>query len=69
MTLWIGNLRKDPELFNYPFDFAIKLAGVLEIEEDIQSSAAIMKRCFRLDPENYASAEELVQDPWFDGVE
>ncbi|KAG2350160.1 kinase-like protein [Suillus weaverae] len=38
-------------------------------EEDIIPTAAVIRRCLRLDPANRPSAAELLTDPWFAGVD
>jgi serine/threonine-protein kinase SRPK3 len=37
-------------------------------EEDVLATVAFMHRCLRLDPKNGASAEELLQDTWWQEV-
>ena len=37
-------------------------------EEDVLATATFMQRCLRLDPKNRATAEELLQDTWWQGV-
>lgn len=37
--------------------------------EDIREISRFLRRCLRLDPRNRASADELLSDPWFNGVE
>jgi serine/threonine protein kinase len=63
-----GNLRKTHELFDYPLELSVRNCNVLEKEEDVLSTAAIMQKCLRLDPAKRLSAEELLMDPWFAGV-
>ncbi|KDR74464.1 hypothetical protein GALMADRAFT_141499 [Galerina marginata CBS 339.88] len=62
------NLRADPDLINYPFELSIRVYNVIQ-ESDILSTAALMRQCLRLDPADRASAEELLADPWFAGVD
>ncbi|TFK33777.1 kinase-like protein [Crucibulum laeve] len=62
------NLRTSPPLIKYPLEVAIRRYKVIE-EPDIYSTAALMRRCLRLNPENRASASELLVDPWFSGVD
>lgn len=38
-------------------------------QADVEATAALIMRCLRLQPENRPSAEELLKDPWFSGVE
>ncbi|KAG1784135.1 kinase-like protein [Suillus placidus] len=51
-----------------PFETSIRCYHVIE-EEDVLSTAALMRRCLRLDPTNRASAAELLADPWFAGID
>jgi serine/threonine protein kinase len=64
----VGNLRANPPLINHLFESAIEVYKVIE-ELDIPSTVALTRRCLRLDPTNRASAEELLTDPWFSGVD
>lgn len=41
---------------------------MLEKDEDVLSTAAIMQKCLKLDPAQRLSAEELLIDPWFAGI-
>ncbi|KAJ7263137.1 hypothetical protein B0H12DRAFT_294226 [Mycena haematopus] len=36
---------------------------------DIFAMAELMYRCLRLDPNGWATAEELLQDPWLEGAD
>ena len=38
-------------------------------EEDASSTAAVVRRCQRLDPASRPSAAELLQDAWFKDVD
>jgi serine/threonine protein kinase len=64
-----GNLRKHPDLFDYPFELSVRNSKVLEKEEDVVSTAAIMQKCLKLDPAQRLGAEELLIDPWFAGID
>ncbi|KAG0703067.1 kinase-like protein [Suillus ampliporus] len=61
-------LRSNPPFRNRPFERSIRCHKVIE-EEDVQSTAAFLRRCLRLDPANRASAAELLTDPWFAGID
>jgi len=63
------NLRKHPVLFDYPFELSVRNSKVLEKEEDVVSTAAIMQKCLKLNPAQRLSAEELLMDPWFAGID
>lgn len=47
---------------------SVRELGVVE-EKDVRPTVALLQRCLRIDPENRASAEELLSDPFFVGVE
>ncbi|KAG2350165.1 kinase-like protein [Suillus weaverae] len=53
---------------NQPFETSIRCYHVIE-EEDVLSTAALMRRYLRLGPANRASAAELLADPWFAGID
>lgn len=38
------------------------------MEEDVLATAAFMQRCLRLNPKDRATAEELLQDRWWQEV-
>ncbi|PBK97983.1 kinase-like protein [Armillaria gallica] len=57
-----------PTLMDYPFEISIRNYKVIE-EADVLSTAALMRRCLRLDPSQRASAAELLSGPWFDDIE
>ena len=40
---------------------------VLE-ESDVLVTAALMRRCLRLDPTQRPSARELLEDAWWEGI-
>ncbi|KAK0212175.1 kinase-like domain-containing protein [Desarmillaria ectypa] len=61
------NLRANPPLIDYLFEISIRRLKVIE-EADVLSTAALMRRCLRLDPAQRASAAELLSDPWFNGL-
>ncbi len=42
---------------------------MLEKEEDVVSTAAIMQKCLRLDPAKRLGAKELLTDTWFASVD
>ncbi|KAF8644875.1 hypothetical protein AX16_008221 [Volvariella volvacea WC 439] len=63
------HLKQHPKRFTGLVEAYIRGYGILKSEEDIVDTARFIKRCIRLNPEDRPSAEELLQDPWFDGVE
>ncbi|KAK7450132.1 hypothetical protein VKT23_013014 [Stygiomarasmius scandens] len=47
-----------------------KLSPALDLSEsDIVATGTLIRRCLTLNPDSRASAEELLSDPWFKGVE
>jgi len=61
------DLKADPPTLNYPFTTCLRNYKVLE-EEDVLATAKIMQRCLRLNPKDRVTAEELLQDPWWQGA-
>jgi len=59
-----GNLKAHPPVFNNPFARSLRNYKVLQ-EADVLATAKIMQRCMRLNPKDRATAEELLQDPWW----
>jgi serine/threonine protein kinase len=70
LTSLSGNLKKRPPLINIPYGYSFKMAGMTFASAlERKATADIMSRCLRLDPDDRASAEELLKDPWFADVE
>jgi serine/threonine protein kinase len=63
-----GNLRSHPTLLDYSFELALRNQDILD-EPDVLSTAALMKKCLHLDPADRASADDLLKDPWFAGID
>ncbi|KAF8957039.1 kinase-like domain-containing protein [Flammula alnicola] len=61
------DLKAHPPVFNNPFARSLRNYKVLE-EADVLATAKIMQRCLRLNPKDRATAEELLQDPWWHGA-
>lgn len=54
---------------NFTNPFTLSLANYKTLQEnEVASVAALMKRCLRLNPENRPSAQELLKDPFWEGV-
>lgn len=82
--LWYGNLiftllltgsfkseKQDKVIiYDLPIEDCIANAVLSDSldQEQVESMAKVMKFCLRLDPEKRASAEKLLEDPWFLGV-
>ncbi|EDR12112.1 uncharacterized protein LACBIDRAFT_311109 [Laccaria bicolor S238N-H82] len=62
-----SDLKAHPTIFNNPFTLSLRNYKVMG-EEDVLATANIIKRCLRLNPKDRATAEELLQDPWFHGA-
>ncbi|KAF8808766.1 kinase-like protein [Phlegmacium glaucopus] len=60
-------LKAHAPIFNNPFAMSLRNYGVLQ-EPDVLATAKIMQRCLRLNPKDRATAEELLQDPWWHGA-
>ncbi|KAF8340060.1 kinase-like domain-containing protein [Amanita rubescens] len=61
------DLKAHPPVFNNPFARSLRNYKVLQ-EADVLTTAKIMQRCLRLNPKDRATAEELLQDPWWHGA-
>lgn len=51
----------------YPFEISIRNYKIIEAA-DVLSTAALMRKCLRLDPTQRTSAIDLLSHPWFDGI-
>ena len=51
-----------------PRKFASKLNSI-QSRLDLILTAELIEECLRLDPNDRPTADELLEDPWFDGVE
>jgi serine/threonine protein kinase len=63
----LGDLKAHPPVLNNPFARSLRNYKVLQ-EADVLTTAAIVQRCMRLNPKDRATAEELLQDPWWQGA-
>ncbi|GLB34428.1 putative kinase-like protein [Lyophyllum shimeji] len=61
------DLKVDMAVEANPFRALLKRHRILN-DEDLSSTAKIMQRCLRLDPKERATAQELLQDPWWQGA-
>lgn len=62
-----GQLKKNPYIFRWSFAQWIDEHKVVSPEE-CEMMAKFLERCLHLNPEDRATAAELVNDPWLDGV-
>ncbi|KAG1855329.1 kinase-like protein [Suillus subalutaceus] len=58
------NFKADVPIFDNPFAASLRNYKVIK-EEDVIATAKIMQRCLRLNPDDRATAMELLQDPWW----
>ncbi|TDL19552.1 kinase-like protein [Rickenella mellea] len=61
-------LKKNPEIFNWPIKARIDERKVVS-DEEAEATVRLIERCLRLDPEHRSTASELLSDPWFNGVD
>ena len=64
-----GRLKKDPTLINWPIEALFDELKLEMSDEDATATANLIRRCLELNPGNRPTAAELLNDPWFDGVE
>lgn len=64
-----GSLKKDPRRIQWSFDLRIQRFPRTVPADEVVPMANLMRRCLALDPNDRASAEELLVDPWFRGVD
>lgn len=62
-----GSLKKNPEIFTWSIALWINQHKVVSPEEG-EIMAKFLERCLRLNPEDRATAAELVNDPWLGDV-
>lgn len=58
------NFKADVPILDNPFAASLRNYKVID-EEDVLATAKIMQRCLRLNPDDRATAMELLQDPWW----
>ena len=52
----------------WPLELFISATGVVSREDSVIITQFI-RRCLHLNPAERATAEELLKDPWFDGMD
>ncbi|EJD45547.1 kinase-like protein [Auricularia subglabra TFB-10046 SS5] len=57
-------LKKDPEILQWPIEMRFEELKVLSKEEAI-AAATFIRRCLRLNPADRATAPQLLEDEWF----
>ncbi|KAJ7435298.1 kinase-like protein [Mycena galericulata] len=62
-------LKKEPPIFQWPLEDVIGRNAKAMPSNDVSAMAALMRRCLRLNPDDRATAEELLQDPWLEGAD
>ncbi|KAJ7848410.1 kinase-like protein [Mycena leptocephala] len=61
-------LKKEPTVFQWPLEDMISRNNKAILSSDVSAMAKFMHRCLRLNPDDRATAEELLQDPWLEGA-
>ncbi|KAG2035067.1 kinase-like domain-containing protein [Suillus americanus] len=59
-----GNFKANVPISDNPFASSTRNYKVIK-DEDVLATAKIMQRCLRLNPDDRATAMELLQDPWW----
>ncbi|KAJ7581231.1 kinase-like protein [Mycena floridula] len=62
-------LKANLEYFYYPLEKAIMNYNVVKDLREVRAIACLMRRCLCIDPQERATAEDLLGDPWFQGVD
>jgi serine/threonine protein kinase len=60
-------LKSRPPMFSHTVSKILASFNILDSEQ-LRTSSAFLHRCLRLDPRNRASADELLDDPFWEGV-
>ncbi|KAJ7178159.1 kinase-like protein [Mycena filopes] len=63
------NLKKNPELIQVPLEHKLLWHNEALSSEDLSAIAQLIHRCLRFNPDDRATAAELLQDAWFEGTE
>ncbi|KAJ7256142.1 kinase-like domain-containing protein [Mycena haematopus] len=58
-----------PPIFEWPLERIMCAKNTAIPSADISAIIKLMSRCLRLNPNDRATAEELLQDPWFEGAD
>lgn len=67
LTATVGRLKKEPGHYLYQTEHWVVRNSDGDISPDkAKEVVRFMRRCLRLDPEDRASAKELLQDEWFE---
>lgn len=64
-----GELKKNPTLIDFPIRARFVELKIEISDEDAEATEDLIGRCLQLNPADRATAAELLNDPWFDGVE
>lgn len=64
----LGQLKKNPEVLNWPIKARIDELNVVS-DEEAAATVSLIERCLHLDPAHRPTAAELLSDSWFNGVE
>ncbi|KAJ4480093.1 kinase-like protein [Lentinula aciculospora] len=60
-------LKSRPPIFSHTVSKILANFNILDTEQ-LRTTASFLHRCLRLDPRNRASAEQLLDDPFWEGV-
>ena len=69
ITISTGELKKYPTLFYWPIRARFIDLKIEMSDEDAIATENLIERCLQLNPADRPTAAELLNDPWFDGVE
>ncbi|KAF5389801.1 hypothetical protein D9757_003721 [Collybiopsis confluens] len=61
-------LKSRPPMFSHTISKILENFNILD-NEQLYTSSTFLQRCLRLDPRNRASAQELLDDPFWEGVD
>ncbi|KAJ7231858.1 kinase-like protein [Mycena haematopus] len=62
-------LKKEPPVLRWPLEDIIGKYSMAIPAAEISGMAKLIYRCLRLNPDDRATAEELLQDPWLEGAD
>lgn len=68
MVSSIGVLLKRPDFMDYSLETCVQNFSFFP-KQDFDQTVRFMRRSLTLHPDARATADELLKDPWFDGIE
>ena len=69
LSISSGRLKKNPTLFDWPIKMRFDELKIEMSDEDATATGNLIERCLQLNPADRPTAAELLNDPWFNGVE